>query len=146
KNAAFSELIERRFGLRFQTNIVTFRFLKKEARERKQRIGDRARLDLRGDIFKRLSIWQECNIHGQRLGLNNWRSISRRSIFLLSRLSVPILWPLRARTSICVALLFEPAGRSRFSEALTGVTPVAGSFVAFLPVVMLEPLRIRGFF
>src|SRR5439155_14328292 len=59
--SALSKLIKRRFRFRGQTNAVALRLFEEKPGQSEERICDRARFDLRGDIFNRLATRQKVN-------------------------------------------------------------------------------------
>src|SRR5882757_10279244 len=70
-SAVLAKLIKRRFGLCRETNFISSRFFQEQAGQNKQRIGNRAGLDLRNHIFEYLLAREKMNRSFERL----WRSL-----------------------------------------------------------------------
>src|SRR5215831_7043242 len=83
-SAVLAKLIKQRFGLCCEANFISSRFFEKQAGQNKQRIGNRAGLDLRDHIFEDALAREEASRSLKRLWecLRNalWRTADISSI------------------------------------------------------------------
>src|SRR6185295_7868790 len=89
KSAVLTKLIKRRFGLWSETNFISPRFFQKQARQNKQRIGNRAGLDLRNHIFEYVLTREETNCSLEWLWRRLGSAVRQTAIFTSIGIATP---------------------------------------------------------
>src|SRR6266513_3166635 len=80
-SAVLAKLKKRRFGLCRETNFISPRFFQEQAGQNKQRIGNRAGLDLRNHIFEYVRRREKMNRSLEWLGRSPRHAVRRRAFF-----------------------------------------------------------------
>src|SRR5882724_3630980 len=153
-SAVLAKLKKRRFGLCRETNFISPRFFQEQAGQNKQRIGNRAGLDLRNHIFEYVLTRQKVNRSLEWLW-RSWRNaVRRRAIFGSIGIATPGAFCLGRSAAV------GPVGLGPWVSGLS--SPFAGAecsiFVSATPVaaaqfsgrlysrVMVVMIRRTGFF
>src|SRR4029453_12704232 len=79
-SAVLAKLKKWRFGLCRETNFISPRFFQKQAGQDKQRIGNRAGLDLRNHIFEYVLTREKMNRSLEWLWRSAWNAVRRAAI------------------------------------------------------------------
>jgi len=98
--AVFAQLKKRRLTGRSQLNIVAGGFFQKEPRESEKRVGDRARFDLRDDVFKSRNARQKFDSDGRQRPLNRWTMV--RAGLEVAEATLILSTPWRSRSAVVV--------------------------------------------
>src|SRR6266403_2999395 len=154
-SAVLAKLKKRRFGLCRETNFISPRFFQEQAGQNKQRIGNRAGLDLRNHIFEYVLARQKVNRSLEWLW-RSWRNaVRRRAIFGSVGIATPGAFCLGRRSAAvgpvglgtCVSGLSSPFAGAECS-ILVSATPIAAtqSSGRLYSRVMVVMIRRTGFF
>jgi acyl carrier protein len=153
-STVLTKLKKRRFGLCRETNFISPRFLQEQAGQNKQRIGHRAGLDLRNDIFEYALPREKTNRSLELL----WRSLSnavrRTAIISPIRIAMPGASFFGHSAAVApiglgcwVLLVLSPFAGAEFSIFVSATTVAAAQFSGrFFCRVMVVMIRCTGFF
>src|SRR5262249_33688848 len=149
-----AKLIKRPFGFRRETNFVSSRFFQEQASKNKQRIGNRARLDLRNHIFEYALTRKKTNRSRERFWRSLRNTVRRTAIISSIGIATPgasflgysaVLASVRLRRWVLRVLW--PFAAAEFSILVPTITVAAAQFSGGLfRRVTVVMMRLSGFF